>query len=49
MAEIPAYSINIGGPLPVDGEAGRDLAGTDASFELLEEFVVAGGQRRLFA
>ena len=29
---------------PMDGEAGPDLGGTDASFELLEEFVVAGGQ-----
>ena len=47
--DIPSYRPIEENQLAIDRERNTNPDGTDASFELLEEFVVAGGQRRLFA
>ena len=44
LAQVPADRPIKEDQLPVDGKGGPNLGGTDASFELLEEFMVAGGE-----
>jgi hypothetical protein len=45
--DIPSYRLEEN-QLAIDRERSTNLGGTDASFELLEEFVVAGGQLEAF-